>query len=645
MPREMTSLDLKYAVEEMKVLEGGRIEKIYQKDKQIRIKVYTSQGEKELFFEPGKFFLTEYKRTSPEHPPSFCMLLRKHLMGKRILWIRQKGFERIVELETQDKILIFEIFSRGNVILCEKDYTIIMPLEVQLWKDREILPRKVYKFPPEIINPFTLELEEFKNMIKGQKKIASLLATQLSLGGIYAEEVCIRAGVEKSKKCSELSEEEKEKLFEALNSLKENVKAYIVFENNEPKDFAPFELKLHENSEKKYFESFNNALDEYYTYFEIKQAKSKSEKQASEEEEKLKRIIERQKEVIKNLEEMEEKARKKAEILFNNLDLVERIFQGLKKARANGLSWEEIKERISFDDSLEARSIKEIKEHEGKILLNINNTDIEVDFTISAIENAQRYYENAKRYKKKIEIAKQKIEEIKNRIKAEKQKKKQQEIKLPVKKKPKKYWYEKFRYSLTSEGFLVVAGKDATQNEILYKKYLEKDDIVLHADIHGAPLTIVKAQGRKITPLAVREAAEIAAAYSSAWKLKLGSVDVYWVYPEQVSKTPPAGQYLPKGAFMIYGQKNYLRKTEVKISIGVILNEEPKVYAGSVLGARAHCKYFLTIFPGDIPKNELAKKIKLKLMQKALPEDKVLIEAIPDEEFLKVIPGSGNIIG
>ena len=643
MPREMTSLDLKYAVEEMKVLEGGKIEKIYQKDKQIRIKVYTSQGEKEIFFEPGKFFLTEYKRTSPEHPPSFCMLLRKHLMGKRILWIKQKGFERIVELETQDKILVFEIFSRGNVILCEKDYTIIMPLEVQLWKEREILPGKTYRFPPEITNPFTLEPEEFKNIIKGQKKIASLLATELSLGGIYAEEVCIRAGVEKSKKCSELSEEEKEKLYNALKTLKESTKAYIILENNQPKDFAPFELKLHEHAEKKYFESFNNALDEYYTYFEIKQAKSESEKKISEEKEKLKRIVGRQKEIVKNLEEMEEQARKKAEILFNNLDIVERIFQGIKKARANGLSWEEIKERISFEDSLEARSIKEIREHEGKILLSINNTDIEVDFTVSAMENAQRYYENAKKYKKKIEIAKQKIEEIKNKIKAEKQKKKH-EIKLPAKKKPKKYWYEKFRYSLTSEGFIVVAGKDAAQNEILYKKYLEKDDIVLHADIHGAPLTIVKAQGRKITPLAIREAAEIAAAYSSAWKLKLGSVDVYWVYPEQVSKTPPAGQYLAKGAFMIYGQKNYLRKTEVKISIGVILDGEPKVYAGSVLGARAHCKYFLTIFPGDIPKSELAKEIKLKLAQKALPEDKALIEAIPEEEFLKIIPGEGNIV-
>ncbi len=641
MPREMTSIDLKFAIEEMNILEGGRIEKIYQKGKQVRIKVYTPHGEKEIFFEPGKFFLTEYKRTSPEHPPSFCMLLRKHLMGKRILWVKQKGFERVVEIETEDKILIFEVFSKGNVILCEKDYTIIMPLEVQLWKDREIMPRKTYKFPPEVTNPFTLTFEEFVKKIKGQKKVASLLATELSLGGIYAEELCARAGVEKDRKCSELSEKEIENLYNALKSFGNEKKPYVIYEGNKPVDFAPFELKLHEGKNKKFFENFNQAIDEVYTFYEARELEKEESKEEVEEKEKLKRILERQKEIIKHLEKMEEEARKKAEALFNNLELVENIFNGIKKARDSGLSWDEIKERVELEDSPEARSIKEIKEHEGKILLFIEGMDIEVDFTTSAIENAQRYYEKAKKYRKKVEAAREKMKEIKEMSKREKKK---VEAKLPVKKRVRKHWYEKFRWSLTSEGFLVVAGKDATQNEVLYKKYLEENDIVLHADIHGAPLTVVKSQGKEITPLAIREAAEMAAAYSSAWKMKLGSVDVYWVLPEQVSKTPPSGQYLAKGAFMIYGEKNYLRKTEVKISIGVILDGEAKVYAGSVLGARAHCKYFLTVFPGDIPKNELAKQVKLKLMQKALPDDKSLIESIPEEEFLKVLPGDGNIV-
>ncbi len=645
--REMTSLELAIALEEMRVLENGRVEKIYQNGRQIRVKIYCKEGEKELVFEPGKFFLTNYKRRALSEPPSFCMLLRKHLMGKRVIWIKQKGFERIVEIEFDDKILIFEIFSKGNAILCEKDYTIIMPLEVQLWREREIMPRKVYKYPPSLLNPFSLKEEEFCSVIKGQKKIASFLASDLSLGGIYAEELCLRAGIDKAKKCSELSEEEKKKLYKELQKLKEEkLKPYVVLSNTEPIDFAPFELLLHKGKEKKYFSSFNQALDEFYTYWESKNAEMERVREEKETEEKIKRIVERQKEVVKNLEELEEKTRKKAEALFNNLNLVERIFSALRKARELGMSWEEIKEKISLEDSAEARAIKDIREHEGKILLWIGGMDVEVDFTLSPMENAQRYYEMAKKYRKKMEGAKQKIEEIRKSIKESKKLKEKKEIALP-RKKVKKKWYEKFRWSFTSEGFLVVAGKDAVQNEVLYKKYLEQSDIVLHADIHGAPLTIVKSQGREITPLAIREAAELAAAYSSAWKLKLGSVDVYWVLPKQVSKTPPAGQYLAKGAFMIYGQKNYLRKTEVKIAIGIMLCEnEARAFAGSILGARAHCKYFVTVFPGDTPKQKAGEKIKLKLLQKAMPEDKEVIERISVDEFISLLPGScGEIVG
>ncbi len=649
--REMNSVELAIALKEMRVLENGRVEKIYQKGRQVRMKIYCRKGEKELVFEPGKFFLTNYKRRAPGEPPSFCMLLRKHLTGKRIAQIRQRGFERIVEMEFEDKILIFEIFSKGNVILCERDYTIIMPLEVQLWKEREIMPGKLYKPPPALLNPFSMSEDEFCSMIRGQKKIASFLAADFALGGIYAEELCLRAGVEKTKKCSELSENEKKNLYREMQRLRnERVNPYLVYENSEPVDFAPFELLLHREREKRYFPSFNEVLDEFYTYWEAKAAEREGIEKESEAEEKIKRIIERQKEVVKNLEELEKAARKKAEILFNNLELVERIFSALRKARELGLSWEEIKERVSLDSSPEARAVKDIREHEGKLLLAFGETDVEVDFTLSPVENAQRYYELAKKYRKKIESARKRMEEIKASLKEQIRKlkeKKEREAILPKKKKTKKKWYEKFRWSFTSEGFLVVAGKDATQNEVLYKKYLERDDIVLHADIAGAPLTVIKSQGREITPLAIREAAEIAAAYSRAWKLKLGSVDVYWVLPEQVSKTPPAGQYLPKGSFMIYGEKNYLRKTEVRLAIGVMMSEsEAKVFAGSILGARAHCKYFVTVFPGNIPKHKAGEVVKLKLMQKALPEDKELIEKIPLDEFVSILPGEcGEIMG
>ncbi len=645
MKREITALDIYFLLNEVD-LSGGRIDKIYHEgEKTIRIRVYkTGEGEVEIIFKPGIFYISKYKRKAEREPTNFAMLLRKHLLGKRILWMKQKDFERIIELETQDNILIFEPFSKGNVILCDKDYMIIRPLEIQLMKDREILPKRKYEYPPANINPFSLSFEEFKEKIKGNKKIVTVLAA-LSLGGVYAEEVCHRAGVDKNKKASELDEAEIEKIYQSLHSLLKEKNPCIVYKDGEPINFAPFDLKVYEGYEKKYFDNFSDVVDEFYTYYETKEIETEETKEEKTLEEKIKAIIERQKEIKKNLIKMEEESRKKAETLFNNLDMVERIFEGLKKARER-LSWEEIKEKIEIEDSPEARSIKEIRENEGKIVLHLNGLDIELDFTISPIENAQIYYEKAKKYKSKLSKIDERIEQIKEEMKASKKETKVKREK-PVKRKEKKNWFEKFRWSITSEGFLVIAGKDATQNEVIYSKYLEENDIVLHADIHGAALTVLKSKNGEVSPLAIREAGEIAAAYSSAWKLKLGNVDVYWVRPEQVSKTPPSGQYLPKGSFMIYGEKNYLRKTEVKISIGVIIDEEKnegKVYAGSVLGARANCKYFVTIYPGDIPKIQFGKEVKARLLQKALPEDKEIIKNIPDDEFISVLPGDGGEI-
>ncbi len=56
----------------------------------------------------------------------------------------------------------------------------------------------------------------------------------------------------------------------------------------------------------------------------------------------------------------------------------------------------------------------------------------------------------------------------------------------------KPLWFEKFNWFLTSENFLVLSGRDAQQNELLVKRYLRKDDLYVHADLHGAATTILR---------------------------------------------------------------------------------------------------------------------------------------------------------
>ena len=641
MKKEMSALDIMYVLREMSPLIGGRIRKIYQDGKRFSFEIFLpGKGSVELLIRPTYLFLTEYKRRAPITPPSFCMFLRKHLNNRPIRKIIQHRFDRIVEIHTEENILILELFSRGNVILCDTSYKIIMPLEVQKWKDREILPKSIYKYPPSGPDPTVMDFSSFRSLL-GDKEIVRILAVGLGFGGTYAEEICARAGIDKSRQGSELDSKESIKLYNAMKSLFTSTPSPRVIYEGEAVDVVPFEMLIYRGKEQKSFETFIEALDTYFSGMERKEAEEKEKEFVEEHSSRIQRIKEEQERAAQALKEKSEKRFGVAETIYRNYSLIDGILSGLRRARASGKSWDEIKRIIKEEDSEEARVVKEIREGEGTVVIEIDGEEIKLDFTKSVEENAERLYQDSKKAREKLKS----LEEHMERVEEVVGKPEPKPVQKPVKKRRKK-WYEKFRWFYTSENFLVIGGRDATQNEMIIKKYLDPVDVVLHADIHGAPFVVVKSEGKEITPLSIREAAEFAAAYSSAWKEGYGSVDVYWVRPDQVSKEAPSGEFLPKGAFMIRGQKNYLKKMELKLSIGVRLNQEErswKVLCGSTQSVRSKADYFVTIKPGHLPNMELAKEIKRKIMEKALPLDKEIINEIPLDEFQRLIPGNGII--
>ncbi|MCK4714059.1 MAG: DUF814 domain-containing protein, partial [Candidatus Aenigmarchaeota archaeon] len=220
-------------------------------------------------------------------------------------------------------------------------------------------------------------------------------------------------------------------------------------------------------------------------------------------------------------------------------------------------------------------------------------------------------------------------------------------------------WYEKFRWFISSRKFMIVAGKDAATNENLIKKKTDDNDLVFHTDIQGSAFVVIKTkvprgtkfaglkEGEQIPLEVKKEASEIAAACSKAWSKGLGSIDVYAVKPDQVSKTPPSGMSLPKGSFMIYGSREWFRDVEVKMAIGVLVDRElqkAEAIAGPVMALRTFTKYFVTIKPGDMPVTELAKKIKDTLAYKASPEDRPFVEQINNDDIQKLIPSSSGML-
>ncbi len=252
---------------------------------------------------------------------------------------------------------------------------------------------------------------------------------------------------------------------------------------------------------------------------------------------------------------------------------------------------------------------------------------VELSLKKSAYENASDYFDRAKKAKEKLEGAKKACEQT--RLEVAQAEKEQIQLKEPkIKEKRERKWYEKFRHFFLDD-FLVLAGKDATTNEILIKKHTSPDDIVFHADITGAAFTVIKAEGKPVPEEIINATATLSACYSKAWAAGINAVDVYWVKPVQVSKTAPAGEYIGKGAFMIYGKKNYFHKTKLELAIGL---KENQLIAGSEEFVRPRSQKLVVLTPGRAHFKELCAKITKKL------------GAIDKEELQRIIPsGKGEL--
>ncbi len=654
---DMNSLDVYYAVEELKSLQGGRIQKIYQRDKRLRIQIYTKGDNYDLILEPGKIYISRYSRKGPMKPPNFCMFLRKHLRNETIREVKQYKFDRIVEIHTEDSVLICELFGKGNFVLVNRDGKIIQPLEVQKWSERKVAAGEIYKYPPSGKDPRKIGSREFGRFMDTDREIVRKMARDLNLGGRWAEEACLKAGVDKSLLGEELDGAQINRLRRSIQSLfKNEIDPGIVQKGGENLAAVPFPMERFRDTDFKRYETFNRALDDFFSEKEKEDVEKEAEKRKDEKLSKVQRIKKEQEEVEERMSEKKEESEKKANIIYENYSLVDDILSGIQKAMNSDISWSEVKRRIKDEETPQARAIKELKENEGVVVLEVEDSEIELDFRKSVEENAESFYETKKKARDKIEKIKEKKKEIIQKERSIKKRDKDEyadgdknrskpEEKIKVKK--EKGWYKKYRWFRTSEGFLVVAGKSASQNEELVKKKTDDDDVILHAEVRGSPFAVIKTGDRDVTPLAIREASEFCASFSKAWSKGIGSVDVYWVRPEQVTKDAPSGEHIGKGSFMIRGDKNYLKKTELKISIGVELdreNNEIRVFNGSTQSVRNKADYFVSLNPGNTEKSTLARQVIRKLAEKAAPEDKKFVKKIRKENIKPLIPPGGGIL-
>ena len=164
MKKELSSLDLKYLVKELSILNNAKVNKLYQYKSELLLDLHVpSKGKYFLkVFLPNLMYITEEKRDYTS-PSGFCMFLRKSLMNARLRNVSQIESERIIDIEFEkEKVfhLIIELFSKGNIILCRSDYKILGCLSVQKWSTREIKKGNNYLHPERKFNVFKIKEKE-----------------------------------------------------------------------------------------------------------------------------------------------------------------------------------------------------------------------------------------------------------------------------------------------------------------------------------------------------------------------------------------------------------------------------------------------------------------------------------------------------
>jgi len=377
MKNEISSLELHYLIGELRVLEGSKIDRIYNSKnnpKELIISCHITGKGKTLLkiVVPGIVFMDDTKDAS-DTPTGFGMMLRKYLESGRLISIIQKDFERVITIIIENKIdsnivrynLIIELFSKGNIIFCDENFKIMNILEEQSWKDRILKRNEIYKYPKSRINTLDVQDAVFIEQLKNSDKesLVKSLAITFNLGGTYSEELCHMSGTAKDKKIKDLTDKEYISLYKNLILLMHKESSPHTLDGSA----YPFMLEslTYDETKIKRYERFSDAIKNIYDNIKYADTKKGSSKGL----EKIQNVIDEQLKVLKECEEGYLENQAKGELLYEKYQEIDNILKTIIEARKK-YSWNAIKQKLN--DNPEFKNvIKDIDEKNNSIILEI----------------------------------------------------------------------------------------------------------------------------------------------------------------------------------------------------------------------------------------------------------------------------------
>ena len=627
----LAGIELNYLVNEIsKEVEGYYVSNIWgiNKDSILFKLHHPEKSDIFMMISTSGVWLTSVK-IDPIEPNRLLKRLRSDLLRFKIKKIEQIGSERIAYFTfvgfDKEFIIIGEFFGDGNILLCNQEMKILALQHAIDVRHRKLGVGMSYVTPPQTgLDIFNVKESDFENLKKVDLVAGKWLGRTLGLPKKYVEGIFEIAKIDSKTIGNNLTEIEIKKIYDTTKSVVKDVitgNHDPVIIRNDVSEVIPIKLgKFDENCSS--VKSFMEGLDTVFTENIIQKGKSLK---TSEVDKKIKDLEKQLLEQEKAIEVVKEKSQFITDLAKSLYEMVSKGIISIMDPSANKIL-----------DKHDAKVISE----KGISLIAIKDEKIKINPQSSLQSIASVLFNEAKRQSGAINS----IEQIRNktlkrldklRNKADLDKKE-----ILVEEVRKKNWYERYRWFFTSDGFLAIGGRDAPSNSAVVRKHLEKNDKIFHGDIFGSPFFILK-DAEKAPVNSINEVAHATVCFSRGWREGMHGLSAFWVYPDQVKKSAPSGQFLPKGSFTIEGKRNFVNIPSLKLAIGVIPQEDYYLLtSGPPEPIKKNSIFYAIIEPHGSDMVEVAKKLKIEFAKL----DEQIIKTITIDDFVRALPAGQSQI-
>ncbi|MHB8566580.1 MAG: NFACT RNA binding domain-containing protein [Nitrososphaerales archaeon] len=675
-------------------VEGFSLSGVYSIENGILLRLrHSTKPEKLIALSSFAAWLTTKNLALPE-ASSFASRIRSYIEREKIISVEQVGSERIARFTLEGRSgakhnLYAEFFAGGNQIIADAsdDDKILDLAKAQRFRHRVLIPGEKYQLPPSRGIPLSkVTLEILHDLVNGEKiagniSIIRWFGRNVGTSRKFIEEIFHIAGLDPGLQISSVGERELEILAASCRQLLQEIehtdKGYLLIPREDSSE-AQTTSKISESLEVDAcaivthawkvleqenlvkvlsFSSFSEALDEAQVQSLIYSRRKKASVEARSKAAELESALKKQDVLV------EKNQRRSSELRSISTEIMSGRWSDITTDLLHKL------EELGVIDPDQASGGKFRFSSEPKAFLS----------SFSARSLASRLFDEAKR----LEDANHKIKGIRAELLSQKGQLEEQTIlqedrverKLSIERRPRE-WFERYRWFIASDGRLVVGGRDSTTNSVIINKYTNSSDLVFHADLHGSPFFVLKNEdpSQTLNDELALEIAQATVGFSRAWKDELASADAFWVRADQVKKSAPSGEYLPRGSFFIEGRKNFVKHVKVELALGVmsttnlpndrghmssndeqeddshdalptdlnVKNENVLVVCGPEKSISKYSIARVKISPGKEKASSIAKRIKQVIIAKVKdPALKEMTKRLTVDEIIRVLP-SGN---